>query len=351
VRRYVLGRAMRRSSSATPFFIGPGNFQRSVDLGRNHADWNDLQNKQFSHPFSPGAINKSKDSTMDVLVVDDEAQREGSPSASAFFAAIDQAVTKSSARVAFDCEGVNLSRKGTLEVLSLFFEDAVEGGCENGVFLVDLGGSSTTFREKRVDALKRLLECPTVTKIIHDCRMDSDALFHHFGITLHCVHDTACFHQVITGMEAKNLNDTLSYYGMDQNAARDKSIYKRNPKFWATRPMTNQMISWASSDVDKLPAMASKQDLILEGRGQTSTSMAEKLSLRHAETLRSKKLAILPLKMPAGRFIGTRGANIRSAEKRTGAFVYKYSDQGPSQWMVYYSDDSALLKMKREMGY
>ena len=30
----------------------------------------------------------------------------------------------------------------------------------------------------------------TVEKIVHDCRMDSDALFHKLGITLTHVHDT-----------------------------------------------------------------------------------------------------------------------------------------------------------------
>jgi hypothetical protein len=71
-------------------------------------------------------------------------------------------------RVAFDCEGINLSRIGTVELISICFSSLT-------VFLIDFGGTPDRIIEEHV---KRLFESNTIIKIIHDCRMDSDALFH-----------------------------------------------------------------------------------------------------------------------------------------------------------------------------
>ena len=76
-------------------------------------------------------------------LVNDDSDLEASQR---FFAAVDQAVGTSdltvssergtTVRVAFDCEGVNLSRVGTVELVSIFFEEPIREKCE--VFLVDL---------------------------------------------------------------------------------------------------------------------------------------------------------------------------------------------------------------------
>lgn len=145
-------------------------------------------------------------------------------------------------RVAFDCEGVNLSRLGTVEIVSICFPGS-------GVYLIDFGKGKCP---KIVKAVKELFQCSTLTKIIHDCRMDCDALYHKHGIKVNNVHDTSAFHDFIGFGKNKNLNDTLSYYGICVNAERDKAVYKSNPNFWATRPFTQKMIDWASADVDKL---------------------------------------------------------------------------------------------------
>jgi exonuclease 3'-5' domain-containing protein 1 len=94
--------------------------------------------------------------------------------------------------VALDVEGVNLSRVGTVELVSLAFDGVLTDG-EESVFLVDFGNSKgidDTKRRRRIDMIKSLLECEHVEKIIRDCRMDCDALFHIHGIVLKNVHDT-----------------------------------------------------------------------------------------------------------------------------------------------------------------
>jgi hypothetical protein len=65
------------------------------------------------------------------------------------------------AKIAFDCEGVNLSRLGSVEIVSICFSSSE-------VYLIDFGKEKCP---KVVEAVKELFECSTLTKIIHDCRL------------------------------------------------------------------------------------------------------------------------------------------------------------------------------------
>ena len=245
--------------------------------------------------------------------------------------------------VAVDCEGVNLSRLGTVEVVSICFTDGKLHGedDEKEVFLVDLGGDP---EKELIKTLKQLFEDPSVVKIIHDCRMDCDALFHLHGIKLNNVHDTSCFHGVIAYQEDKNLNDVLRYNGIPQNDARDKNVYRVNPAFWKTRPLTTSMIEWASSDVDKLFAVAARQLMSISEAGKVT---AEAKSKDNTSSARDMKVETgLHVRNP-GYFIGKRGANLRDLQKRTGTLIYQ---QRPGNtWFVYYPTSSALAVVKRKM--
>ena len=151
-----------------------------------------------------------------------------------FISAVGEIITadkhEAARRVAFDCEGVNLSRIGTLEIISICFPN-------KEVYLVDFGGRACPMIVKSV---KDLFESVAVTKIIHDCRKDCDALYHHHDIKLECVHDTSCFHDIIAGTEYKSLNDVLTFNGIHINTVRDNSVYNYEPKFWAQRPLTSK---------------------------------------------------------------------------------------------------------------
>ena len=239
-------------------------------------------------------------------------------------------------RVAFDCEGVNLSRLGSVEIVSICFP-----GC-SGVYLIDFGKGKCP---KIVKAVKELFSNSALTKIIHDCRMDCDALYHKHGIKVNNVHDTSAFHDFIGFEKNKNLNDTLGYYGICVNVERDKAVYKSNPNFWATRPLTQKMIDWASADVDKLFQLADKQ---LERISSSSKSSAIEKSTVYAGTARDMKVCTgLKVYGNVGRFIGLGGANIRSLERETGCLVY--SNREDNTWFVFYPNDESLNKVKRRM--
>ena len=269
-----------------------------------------------------------------VVIVSSATSNEGQK----FIAAVERVIiltdSESNVQVAFDCEGLNLSRVGTIELISVCFSWME-------VFLIDFHGTPDS---KVADALKQMFEHDKVTKIIHDCRMDSDALYHLHGIKLTNVHDTSCFHHVITRHEDKSLNDVLQWNSLGQNVVRDKSIYKTNPNFWATRPLTERMIEWATSDVDKLFVLAAKQ---LAQLSVSSTEKARQNSETYAATARDMKIATGLRVNNVGHFIGSGGVNLRGLQHRTGTIIYQ--ERPKNTWFVFYPNESALTQVKSRM--
>ncbi|XP_022754639.1 piRNA biogenesis protein EXD1-like isoform X5 [Durio zibethinus] len=106
--------------------------------------------------------------------------------------------------VGFDCEGIDLCRHGTLCIMQLSFPDAI--------YLVDAieGG------EMLIKACKPALESSYVTKVIHDCKRDSEALYFQFGIKLHNVMDTQIAYSLIEEQEGRTRlpDDYISFVGL-----------------------------------------------------------------------------------------------------------------------------------------
>ena len=251
----------------------------------------------------------------------------------------------SSYSVAMDCEGVSLSREGTVELVSICFNHN-----PSVVYLVDLSSrSDSRLLQLRVSAVRNLCQCSTVTKVIHDCRMDSDALHHLHKINLVNVHDTSCYHEVVSGQEDANLNDTLEAYGQGSNTSRQSSVYSTNPAFWATRPLTTQMVEWASGDVSKLLRLAKLQRDRLSGRKLSDA--VKKSDLRSKLILKMKMEPGLICKIDVRQFIGRGGSNIRQLQRDSGALVYGNQQAGSNAWLVYYPNKAALVKVKKAMGY
>jgi len=95
---------------------------------------------------------------------------------------------------------------------------------------------------------------------VHDCRNDAVNLYRQFSINLNCVFDTQAAHAVLTYQDtgrpvykAKSvaLNALCEIYGAPVNPMKDqlKNIYRRDQKYWSRRPLTREMILYASADV------------------------------------------------------------------------------------------------------
>ncbi len=107
-------------------------------------------------------------------------------------------VGETARRVACDCEGVNLCRLGSVEIISICFPTL-------DIYLIDFGG---TVCPGILKSTTDLFKSASVIKVIHDCCMDCDALYHLHGVQVNNVHDASYFH----GVEDSNLNDVLSYW-------------------------------------------------------------------------------------------------------------------------------------------
>ncbi|GAB1859500.1 Exonuclease 3-5 domain-like-containing protein 1 protein [Camponotus japonicus] len=152
--------------------------------------------------------------------------------------------------VSFDCEGINLGVKGQLTLVQI-------GTMSGQAYMFDL---FTCPRLVQEGGLQKLLEHPHVIKVIHDCRNDSVNLYNQFKITLMNVFDTQAAHAVLQFQETGkpvykvknvNLNTLCDHYGAPCNPLKEqlKNIYRKDQRYWSRRPMTRDMLIYASSDV------------------------------------------------------------------------------------------------------
>lgn len=152
--------------------------------------------------------------------------------------------------VSLDCEGVNLGVKGQLTLIQI-------GTMSGQVYVFDL---ITCPNLIQAGGLRKLLESEKVLKVIHDCKNASVNLFNQFNIILNNIFDTQTAHAVIQYQEtgkpvykAKhvNLNNLCDHYGAPCNSLKEqlKIMYRKDPKYWSRRPMTRDMLIYASNDV------------------------------------------------------------------------------------------------------
>eukprot|EP00668_Euglena_longa_P041909 GGOE01055232.1.p1 GENE.GGOE01055232.1~~GGOE01055232.1.p1 ORF type:complete len:274 (-),score=90.87 GGOE01055232.1:184-1005(-) len=232
--------------------------------------------------------------------------------------------------IALDCEGIDLSRFGTIALVQIGLWD---GRCLLFDVLNAVASSAV------VCFLRHLLEHRGVLKIIHDCRMDSDALHHLLGIQLQGIHDT----QFWSGEEL-SLNAALVKYGLPLNEARDKSVYQRNPAYWGTRPLTREMVQWACEDIRSLTGLYRTQAMHLGPESQLYQTQHD----ARLAVIRDGVAEIISVNPElVGLFIGPKGAKINDVKARTGAMFQRLA--GTYCWMVFAPDADALQHAKWAM--
>ncbi|KAI5647974.1 hypothetical protein M9H77_33979 [Catharanthus roseus] len=257
--------------------------------------------------------------------------------------------------IGFDCEGVDLCRHGTLCIMQLAFPDAI--------YLVDAieGG------EELVKACKPALESDYITKVIHDCKRDSEALYFQFGIRLHNVVDTQIAYSLIKEQEghARAPDDYISFVGLLADPSycgisyaekeEVRILLRQDPKFWKYRPLSELMVRAAADDVrfllfvyHKIMEKLNKRSLwYLSVRGALycrcfcindndfadwpplppvpDDLLADENAPAEEEIL--SVLDVPPGKM--GRVIGKRGASILSIKESCNAEIFIGGSKGP----------------------
>jgi hypothetical protein len=127
---------------------------------------------------------------------------------------------------AFDAEGVDLGRDGPLTIISI-------GGIQekSPIYVIDvkLIGPEKVFSESK-SSLRQLLE-GNKSKIAFDCRSDSDALFHQFGVKLSTVQDLQVLDQAVRIFVQGELHPEKCRYLSGGNVPRLPSMEKVAERF------------------------------------------------------------------------------------------------------------------------
>ena len=160
--------------------------------------------------------------------------------------------------IAVDCEGNNLCREGTLDILII--------GTVNGkVFLFDI----TRLGTDAFDAgLRNLLEreSEVLTKLMYDCRNDSDALMHHYQVKLAGVLDLQLVEIDRRRKNKKNfkflkgLKKSIAEYAPDEESERIKKdgverierAKENGMTIWDERPLCSELKDYCAVDTVKL---------------------------------------------------------------------------------------------------
>lgn len=254
--------------------------------------------------------------------------------------------------VGFDCEGVDLCRHGRLCVMQLALQGAV--------YLVDAveGGNSL------MQACKPGLESPSITKVVHDCKRDSEALYFQYGIRLNKVFDTQIAYTLLEEQNGKTWvpDDYISFVGLladerycgVQYSEKEevRSLLKKDPLFWTRRPWTEMMKRAASDDVRFLPLIQRRMEKNLKScavwqlytRGalycrcfcaSDNGFAGWPIPPRHPENgedgnFKEEVLAVVDVPQgKMGRIIGKRGASILSIKECCRADIFIGGAKGP----------------------
>lgn len=163
-------------------------------------------------------------------------------------------------RLAVDCEGVQLSRRGRLCLVQIASPESVYFFDITGAHPADPNAGKDLFEK---GGLRSLLENNTIWKIMHDCRHDSDALFHQFNVKLGPVIDTQVVFSVLR--KARGMPEGLpvsmrtllkKFAGATEEELVMKNAVKGSMKgdddFWMKRPLSDQAMQYARLDVEHL---------------------------------------------------------------------------------------------------
>ncbi|XP_056009724.1 uncharacterized protein LOC130051611 isoform X2 [Ostrea edulis] len=155
--------------------------------------------------------------------------------------------------LAVDCEGIQLGVDGPLTLVQV-------GTYSGAVYLFDIHENKNLLIDGR---LKSLLESSEIVKVMHACTSDSAALFHQFDVTLQNVFDTQIADIILEEEKGRLLAPVLKLqtlcekYSSGEKVSENKEELKTKwtkgqSDFWALRPLTDEMISYAAGDVRSL---------------------------------------------------------------------------------------------------
>ncbi|KAK1859820.1 hypothetical protein I4F81_002414 [Pyropia yezoensis] len=180
--------------------------------------------------------------------------------------------------LAVDCEGVALSRSGRLCLVQI--------ASPRRAYLFD-----TVTCAGVLAPVRALLEDPSVTKLLHDCRHDADALAHQAGVLLAGVRDTQVAYGLLVAAAGHahslpvSLSTLLRKYAPASVAdvalkAAVKARFVADPGLWAARPLDADALAYAVVDVQHLFGVFGRVMRSLDAGGRERVAAASELYCR-----------------------------------------------------------------------
>lgn len=167
-----------------------------------------------------------------------------------------------------DLEGNNLSRNGTLSLITVLVEP------RHTVHLVDVTGlGKDTFDTAGSDGrtLRRILESQEIVKVFFDIRNDSDALFGLFGVRVRGIEDVQLMELASRNFQKRHIN------GLAKCIERDSTLSFKDKREWKDgkergkrlfdpnlgggyavfdeRPLSTEIKKYCVQDVIHMPAL------------------------------------------------------------------------------------------------
>jgi ribonuclease D len=204
--------------------------------------------------------------------------------------------------IAIDLEGIDLSRIGKISLVTVSFNN------ENFIFDI----LNEELNKEQLPIIKNIFEDTNILKIIHDCRTDSDVLYHLLNIKLTNVFDTSVGEMLIKNTTVRtNLNNLLSNYSCSKNQLRTNDVrdfYKKNPNYWSVRPLTENMLNHAAGDVVGLYDIYDKMSKYnLDFLNKSNEAVDEFRKFKYFEVVKV-------FEGDMGRIIGRGGSNLKRIE-------------------------------------
>ncbi|VDI46491.1 exonuclease 3'-5' domain-containing protein 1 [Mytilus galloprovincialis] len=193
-----------------------------------------------------------------------------------------QEMIKIKQMIAVDCEGVDLSRFGSVTLINI--------GTRDLVYLIDILKIGNSVFD---DGLRTILEDSGIEKLMFDCREDADALLHLHKVKLDGVLDVQILevsnrvHIYRNGYtKIRSLKHCLEEYVNDNTLLNIKlqgrSSMNMSSKIWEKRPLDENMLKYASVDILGLFKL---YDAL---RTRMSHSVWKAASSRYCDTTRSR---------------------------------------------------------------
>ncbi|XP_063396016.1 piRNA biogenesis protein EXD1-like [Mytilus trossulus] len=184
--------------------------------------------------------------------------------------------------IAVDCEGVDLSRFGSVTLVNI--------GTRDLVYLIDILKIGNSVFD---DGLRSILEDSGIEKLMFDCREDADALLHIHKVKLNGVLDVQILevnnriHVYRNGYtKIRSLKHCLELFVTDNTLVNIKlqgrSSMNISSNVWKKRPLDENMLKYASVDILGLFKL---YDAL---RTRMSHSVWKAASSRYCDTTRSK---------------------------------------------------------------